>query len=295
MPDGWACCGNLVGSAIPYYEGPIYPGYPEPFLCRFLPIGGQVEPIPNTNPDPPSHIFWGPGELIGSTYYGPSNGLLYKIAGEGAPYPVVQYSGGTTYQPQPAWPDVWFADPHPGQHLTPWRDQPHRPMAESPAMGPRRGNTVDSYRGYPLAPRPGPRPSRPAPGNPHQPPGPRTKERKGKVPPWFAKMAAAGFEVTEAVDLVQNLWGCLPKSVRKSTPKTGTTLPDAWRPGIKYSSAIDKAKHVYNNINDLDLDCAVKSIAMNHVTDALWGRFFGAVDDEARRRFLTAFGRAAGG
>lgn len=298
LPPGWESCGQLKGEMIGL--GPVFirPG-DSLNICAFVPLGGQHKPTPypyeraNEAAVYFETTFTDP--FVGGTYWG-AHWRPYNVdVGDG---PQIVPGGVKTGPVATEVPWTGLPAPRPGSRprTVPFDLQPDQPVAPSPVMGPTR-----SYGGQFDRPNPdkgvGPLPNgdRPvAPENPHVPPGPRTKERKGKVPKWFAALSRTAWEATEAVDVVDNLFECLPKKVQKKAPKTGVTMPDAWKPGIKYTSVIDRAKHVYNNVDQLDLDCAMRKLACNHIMDMLWGRFFGGVDNAAQKAGLKGFGRAAG-
>lgn len=298
IPSGWEFCGEMKGDAIP--QGPkfIAPNDP-PFLCALLPIGGQHKPSPFPEPGYPDDMYY----FFETTFSDPFvGGTLYGITWR--PYPIergpLPERTGSRIVSQPVSQEpAWTGIPRPRLGSKPrpirWRDQPHRATAPSVQMGPSRGSGQIGGPGTdPWQPGTPPTAQPWAPKNPHKPPPRRTKERKFKVPRWFAALSKVAWEATEAVDVVENLFECLPKKVQKSVKKTGVTMPDAWRPGIKYATAIDKAKHVYSNVDQIDGDCAMRKLACNHVMDMLWGRFFGGVDNAAQRYGLKGYGRAAG-
>lgn len=300
-PPGWKVCGQMKGEAIGLSNGPYYDILGPPSPCELLPLGGQGR-IPASTPVNSVLFYETTFVTEGGEEYGTTWGMAYKELKWNKP----------SFQP-PDWtpqktssrPIVranpvnrpWKGLPQPIGGVSPLPDVPwsratRKASAPSMTMGP-----VRSYGPDPTAPGIGedPNQGKPvAPENPHKPPPRRTKERKGKVPKWFAALSKVAWEATEAVDVVDNLFECLPKKVQKKAPKTGVTLPDAWKPGIKYTSVIDRAKHVYNNVNELDLDCAMRKLTCNHIMDMLWGRFFGSVDAAAQKAGLKGFGRAAG-
>lgn len=292
LPTGWKSCGQLKGAAISQGPG-YYPPKDKPYICQLLPMGGQHVPDEVAGTADAYAFFETTFSepFVGGTYYGfawrPDN---VRPGGQPTPQP-----GRAVLAPVPEYQN-WTGIPRPRRgsrpRPVPWVEQPHRPSAPAPSMGPTRSSR-GVYASPPnVLPRPSPRPV--APENPHKPPPRRTKERKFKVPRWFSTLSKVAWEATEAVDVVENLFECLPKNVQKTVKKTGVTMPDAWKPGIKYATAIDKAKHVYSNVDQLDGDCAMRKLACNHVMDMLWGRFFGGVDNAAQRYGLKGYGRAAG-
>lgn len=134
------------------------------------------------------------------------------------------------------------------------------------------------------------------PGRPAAPPRPRTKEKKGRIPAWFAQIAKRAWDVTEANDLAENLFECLPDAIQKKAPKTGRTHKGSWAgEGHRYTSIVDKARTVHRNLELLDLDCAFRKVSCNHITDMLWGRFFGTVDAGFQRGGVSGYSFATRG
>lgn len=294
LPPGWRQCGKLEGEMIPL--GRLDISNPDqPFLCNLVPVGGQIKPEQIIGPEQEWYMFfnttWVPAPGV---EFGTANGLIWKP--NGVPSTPRPTRGVQTYAAQDHAGPEWLGVPRPRAgsrpRTVPFDLQPDQPVAPHPTMGPTRYYKFDPFgaKDVTTADKPGDKPW--APENPHKPPPRRTKERKGAVPRWFARLSRVAWEATEAVDVVDNLFECLPKAVRKKAPKTGVTLPDAWKPGIKYTSVIDRAKHVYNNADKLDLDCAMRKLTCNHIMDMLWGRFFGGVDDAARKAGVTGFGQA---
>lgn len=148
-------------------------------------------------------------------------------------------------------------------------------------------NATDAGSGYKPPPPPVPQKLR------SRPPGPREKERKGEMPPWALKVMEGAWAATEAIDALDAIWKALPKDIRDATPKTGRTRKGALiGEGKAYSTPLDKAKHLYDNLDKLDLPEAIKNLIINHYTDALMGRFHGTVDKARRRAGGTGWGAA---
>lgn len=126
-----------------------------------------------------------------------------------------------------------------------------------------------------------------------RPPGPGVKERKGEMPVWAMNVMKGVWAATEAIDAIDAIWKALPKEIRDATPKTGRTRKGALiGEGKAYSTPLDKAKHLYENLDKLDLPEAIKNLIINHYTDALMGRFHGTVDKARRRAGGTGWGAA---
>lgn len=297
LPSGWASCGKLEGEQIP--RGPA--GYTDtPFICGLIPLGGQHKPDAWQGARAWEEIIFFETKFSDPFVGGTFNGFAYRMAGgEQRDKPLPTTGGGVPIAaPDPFPEQTWIGvpRPRPGSRPVPipWDRQVDQPVAPDRHMGPTRGYGGEFNQPHrdPITGRP-PRSDAPPKENPHKPPPRRTKERKGKVKKWFANLAKVAWEATEAVDIVDNLFECLPKKVQKTAPKTGVTMPDAWQPGISYTSVIDRAKHVYRHHDKLDLDCAMRKLTCNHIEDMLWGRFFGGVDNAAQRAGLKGFGNAA--
>lgn len=117
-----------------------------------------------------------------------------------------------------------------------------------------------------------------------RPPGPRMKERKARVPAPAMMALRAAYAGTEALDVLDALYDALPKDIRKQVPKTGITRNGAKiGPGKRYATPIDKAKHLYRNLDKMDLAQALQNLIANHYEDAVMGRLNGGVDKFARQ------------
>ena len=121
-------------------------------------------------------------------------------------------------------------------------------------------------------------------------PGRSVKERKAKIPKWLALMAHAAWESTEIVDLIDEIFKALPPEVQATAPRTAITSPTAWKPGIRYTGPLDKLRHIYNNLDRLDIEQAVLNVIMNQIEDAIWGRFFGKADQGWKRAGVNGYG-----
>lgn len=121
------------------------------------------------------------------------------------------------------------------------------------------------------------------PHNP-RPPGRNERERKGRAPESVVRALGIANEALEAVELVDALWEALPKEVREATPKTARTRKGAIigrdRP---YSSAYDKALHLWRNLDKLDIEQAVLNVIKNYIEDMILGRINAGADRFSNR------------
>lgn len=185
-----------------------------------------------------------------------------------------------------AYHDVYGYDfrnrPWPPYQLKPAID-PWVPLLSQPLPH----NATDAGSGYKPPTPPVPQKLR------SRPPGPGVKERKGEMPGWAMNVMKGVWAATEAIDAIDAIWKALPKDIRDATPKTGRTRKGALiGEGKAYSTPLDKAKHLYDNLDKLDLPEAIKNLIINHYTDALMGRFHGTVDKARRRAGGTGWGAA---
>lgn len=118
----------------------------------------------------------------------------------------------------------------------------------------------------------------------NNPPGPKMKERKAKVPLPAMMALRAAYAGTEALDVLDALYDALPPDVRRQVTKSGVTRNGARAgPGVKYATPIDKAKHLYRNLDKMDLAQALQNLIANHYEDAVMGRLNAGVDKFARQ------------
>lgn len=290
LPPGRSSCGSLQGVVVRY---PLE-GSPGSTYCASLPLNGQGFPNPN-NISARGFMFFEPYQSAGGQPRAVVNAVAWPQAGQ---------PGGPGPWPQPVNPGLIrahdpFAPPVNELPRLPMRLTHYQPSAPDFRLGRTASNGErQGFVGWgnrwdvPFEPGYGGSPGNPGP-NPHKPPPPGTKEKKGKAPTWFGGLIKSAWEATEAVDLAENLFDCLSKKTRDAAPKTGRTTNSAFiGAGHAYRSAYDKGKAVYDNINDLDLDCAMRKVSCNHIMDMLWGRFFGIADAGARRGGINGIGIA---
>lgn len=118
---------------------------------------------------------------------------------------------------------------------------------------------------------------------PRRPPGPRTVERKGRARAAVARLAAAAFAVTEALDLLDALWKSLPKSLRDQ----------ARREAGKPLTPQEKIAFIYRNYQAIDLNKFVQNVVQNAIEDAIMGRIAGRHADILRNAGFSATGGPA--
>lgn len=201
--------------------------------------------------------------------------------------------GVTEWWAMPGAPQ-YYGDPnrhwvYPKGYTGPWPPwaQPQVDLFVPMLTAPLPHNAVYAGSGYKPPPPPVPQRLR------SRPPLPREKERKGEMPEWAMKVMQGVWAATEAIDAIDAIWKALPKDIRDATPKTGRTRKGALiGEGKAYSTPLDKAKHLYDNLDKLDLPEAIKNLIINHYTDALMGRFHGTVDKARRRAGGTGWGAA---
>lgn len=125
---------------------------------------------------------------------------------------------------------------------------------------------------------------------PSEPPGPKVKERKARIPGWLAKAAKAAWDGTEVVDLIDALFDALPEHIQATVPRTAITSPSAFRPGVRYAGPLDRALHLYRNIHHLNISEAVVNVVVNHIQDEIIGRAMGTADRGWRRAGVSGYG-----
>lgn len=96
-----------------------------------------------------------------------------------------------------------------------------------------------------------------------EPPGPKVKERKGRVAKELWDALNAFGKMTEAQDMIDNAWKALPKSVRTKAFHKGQYVRPAWW---------KRASDVWNNWDKIDMEQFVKNVIANHIEDELIGR-----------------------
>lgn len=290
IPSGWSVCGAPAEASTTWSSS----NSAFPTNCARIPQGGQ-QLVPNAFPGP-SAVFYTPSSSPG---VGTTRGFVL------APINNANYTG-----PRPeviktlpqaivtTFPDGMEQNRRRLQRGAPHQLVPYAPTAPDQRLGPTRFNKMPGFSNTnpDTEIKAEPRPGNPGKGRPFVPPRPGTKEKKGKIPRWFAKIAERAWDETEANDLAENLFECLPKKVQKNAPKTGKTHRGSWAgEGYRYTSIVDKARHVHRNLESLDLDCAFRKVSCNHISDMLWGRFFGTVDAGFQRGKVSGYSFATRG
>jgi hypothetical protein len=87
------------------------------------------------------------------------------------------------------------------------------------------------------------------------PPSPGERERKGALQAGLARLAAFAYAVTEGLDVLDVLHDALPEQCQ---------VPDG--------TPQEKALALYNCLDQLDLDAAIKGLILNAIEDAIVGR-----------------------
>lgn len=88
---------------------------------------------------------------------------------------------------------------------------------------------------------------------------PRTKERKARIHPLLGAIWSTFSPITETMDLANVLYECLPKKFKRAEYKARGRQPDP----------LQKLYLVYQNINDLDVACAVTGYMKEKVEDMI--------------------------
>lgn len=120
-----------------------------------------------------------------------------------------------------------------------------------------------------------------------RPPRPNEREKKMRAPAALRAALSAAYAATETADVIEALFDALPKHIQKTVPKTGRLGPGArLAPGTPYASVSDKARHLYDNWEQLDVNEAAWNLLQNHVTDEIIGRLFGGADQFANKHLF---------
>lgn len=91
------------------------------------------------------------------------------------------------------------------------------------------------------------------------------------IPRWYMGMFNIAAEATEMVDLVDILYGALPKRIRFKVKPTGKLSPGAIWAGHYYVDFWDKSEAVYKYYNHIDWNKAIPDLIANHFSDKLIG------------------------
>lgn len=219
------------------------------FLQKYIGGRPQVEHIPGTVK--PAY-FSCPHSTLGYSYAdAPLSIPVFAPAFSPVPRPI----GRPAPRPEPwspEWPDVGPRPqprPQPRPRPRPRPDANARPMSRPFAPG-----------AVVVTPNVGPRPV--APKGP-QPPGPRTKERKGGLPPWAAAVWRGVGPITEAGDFIDSFYEALPRRTKIAEYNKRGRQPNP----------LEKLDIIYRNIGSLDLGKALGNVVANEVEDRAIGKF----------------------
>lgn len=289
VPAGWKVCGTPAEASANWSPAGFDTN------CAKIPLGGQQ--LGNSTFPGPSQVFYTPSSnnpnvgttrgfvsapVVNANYTGPRPEVLKTV-----PQSAVQ-----------TFPDGFEQNRRALQRGVPHQLVPYAPAAPDFRLGNTRHSQVPGFAN--TNPNVGNQ-VKPGRGNVGRgrvagPPKPGTKEKKGRIPAWFGEIAKRAWDVTEANDLADNLFECLPDAIQKKAPKTGRTHRGSWAgEGHRYTSIVDKARTVHRNLELLDLDCSFRKVSCNHITDMLWGRFFGTVDAGFQRGRVSGYSFATRG
>lgn len=121
---------------------------------------------------------------------------------------------------------------------------------------------------------------------PHRARRPRrgTKETKAKAGPIFSFLWRSVSPITESIDLLNVLYECLPWKMKIAQYKSRGRQPNP----------AEKAFIIYQNINDVDLSCALVGYTNNFIEDFMYSIGSGWAKD-ANRKDMRPIGYEAGG
>lgn len=170
---------------------------------------------------------------------------------------------------------------------------PYRPAVTDQRFGPVRSYTdpetatQTKNRPWWMQAPPGGPPSRSSTPSPWTPPGPRTKEKKARLGPAAMRAVNEAWGATEAADLIDALFDALPEDIQKTVNKSGRVSQSGWNPGLAFATPIDKGRHVFLNMDKLDIPEAIGNIIKNHFTDAVLGKIFGGAGKALTKQGIT--------
>lgn len=96
-----------------------------------------------------------------------------------------------------------------------------------------------------------------------RPPGPREKERKGRIAKGLWEALNAFGKFTEAQDMIDNAWKALPKNLRSKSFHKGKYVRPSWD---------KRAGDVLKHWRKVDLEQFVKNVIANEIEDQFIGR-----------------------
>lgn len=111
-----------------------------------------------------------------------------------------------------------------------------------------------------------------------------TKERKARLSPWLRYLWNSFSPITEAIDLIDVMYECLPKDIKISAYKSRGRQPNPK----------ERLELIYQHINDLDVACALLGFVENQIEDMLYSIGSGQIA-EANRKDNRPIGYEAGG
>lgn len=120
---------------------------------------------------------------------------------------------------------------------------------------------------------------------------PRTRERK-----FIANVRARSFIgkvvnfTTESLDMLTAVWEALPEKYR--TGQVWSRRKNKWVQ-VYYPKPQEKAADLWKHWKEIDVNEAIKNIALNQLEDAAYGRL-GAAQQKAARPLLEAIGKPVG-
>lgn len=124
----------------------------------------------------------------------------------------------------------------------------------------------------------------PRPGRHYKrPPGRNERETKKTLnPSLFARLARMGISgATEGADFVGAVYEALPTNITRFKGRDGK-----WRD--KDMGPINKAIRIFNNLDKLDVDQAVKNLIYNHLEDKLIGKLSAGARKDLERKGWTS-------
>lgn len=250
-----------------YNDGTPNPIYPKPAA---FPTGtpGQGRPAPSAEPGHPARLpMWNP------IHVGP-----WKFP---TPAPIHV----TWPVPNPVSPEMPSVGPAPAPAPVPVT--PGLPVPEGlPELIPEiawtplpvTGQVIVSQSGHVTRsnPRTSPR---------SRPPGRGTKETKARVGRVFGFLWNAVSPITEGIEFIETMYECLPKYHKVNAFKKN---------GNKQPTPNEKLALVYENIDHLDIACALNNYVKNQISDMIYAAGSDKMRD-ANRKDLRPIGYEAGG
>lgn len=104
----------------------------------------------------------------------------------------------------------------------------------------------------------------------HMQPGPRTRERKHSMAPWFFAVMRVAWAITETNDFIKAVWRALPKKDRTPNATIQQMFLDIW-----------------NHTEDINIAKMWLNVIANHFTDVVVGRMTAGAQRALRQRGFT--------